>query len=140
MQLMAFLVGGVAGTLVGALLAFVLSRLAPKPPQRRPTVLGWACLVVGVAAAGALVLGFASGALTGPLVPPPRDAAVLVDYPPAWSAALAGAALSLGFSGAGRVADRHWPTGTGLVVAGGVVLAWLMLLLSRLGELLLARQ
>lgn len=137
MHLIAFLVGGLAGGFVGWVLALVLSRLVPEPPQRRPTLLGWATLAAGLASVGALVVALASGALAGRLGVGAIDRDALLADPVAWSAGLAAAGLFGGFMGAGRVADRHWPTGAGLLLSGGVVVAWLMLLLSRVTDLLL---
>lgn len=139
MSLTGFLASLLAGSVAGWLLAFVLGRLVRSRPHPRPTVLGWSALVVGLAAAGALGLGYLGGALGGPLATGALEPRALLANPLAWSVALAAAGLGLGFRGAGRAGDRHWPTGVGLLLSGGVVLAWLVLLLARLGAYVVSR-
>lgn len=138
MHLLGFFASALTGALVGWVAALVLSRLAGEPPHAGPTRLGWGALGLGIAAAGALALGFRSGALFGPLASGPVIPGQLVRDPLAWSAGLSVAGLFLAFMAAGRVGDRLWPTGLGLLLAGGVLLLWIVLWLSRLGDLLFA--
>lgn len=140
MHMTVWFLGGLAGAFVGWVLALVLSRLVPEPPHARPTAIGWVTLVLAVAALVAGGYAWVVGRLSGPLVIDTPTPEQLGADPVAWLAALAAASLFTGFMGAGRVADRHWPTGVGLVVSLGVVLGGLVLMLSGLGGLLLSRQ
>lgn len=139
MDLVSVLAGGAVGAFAGWVVALVLERLVPDPPQPRPTVMGWLTLALGSTAVWALLVGAASGALDGPL----RAGSARWDHavvdPAVGASAGAGAGLFMAMMAAGRVGDRHWPTGLGMLASGGVALALALLALSRVGELLLTR-
>ncbi len=136
---MTFVAGLGAGAVLGWILALLLRIGVPEPPHPAPTRLGWGSLGLGLAALGAGMMSLYSGAITGPLLGGGLDLRRAVADPTAWSVVLAVAGLFLAFLGAGRLGDRRWPTGLGLLLAGGVLLGWLVLWLSRLGEVLMAK-
>lgn len=137
MHVLTFFAAGLVGAFVGWVLALLLRAWLPDPPHTAPTRLGWAALALGLSAAGTFALAFTSGAFSEPLRSGDLDPMALLPDPAAWSAALAGAGLFTAFMASGRVGDRRWPTGLGLLLSGAVVVLWLVLMLSRIGEFLL---
>lgn len=140
MHVMVFFVAGLAGLILGWIAALLLRVGVPAPPHARPTRVGWATVGLGLAAVGAFLLAFTSGELLAPLRSDALEVVDVLGSPAGWSSAFAAAALFTGLLAAGRMGDRRWPTGIGLVLAGLVIVVWLVVMLSRVGEFLLVRQ
>ena len=139
MDLVAFLAAAGAGAVVGWVLALVLSRLVPETPQPRPTLIGWTTLLLGAGAVAAALPDALTYGISRPVTAAAQIAPQVLQDPSVLSGALAVAGLAVGFMAAGQVADRHWPTGLGLLASGGVLLWWLVFFLANLDDLLLSR-